>query len=94
MAREPGPPGTRRPDVVATAVGAFPELVVPGKTGEIVPTGDATAMAAAVRSYLDDPDRLVQHGQAARRHVLENFRLTQEADRLLAIYRELLETET
>src|SRR5256885_1356141 len=35
--------------VVATTVGAFPELVVDGVPGTLVPPGDTTAMVAAVR---------------------------------------------
>ena len=40
--------------VVATPVGAVPELVQDGVNGRLVPVGDATALAAAMRDLLDD----------------------------------------
>jgi glycosyltransferase involved in cell wall biosynthesis len=43
--------GARRP-VVAAAVGGLAEAVVPGITGELFPAGDASALAAAVRTAL------------------------------------------
>ena len=76
--------------VVATDVGAFSELVVPGRTGEIIAADDVGAMSAAIRGYLEGAPGTRDHGQAARQHVLDRFRLTQEAERLIAIYRELL----
>jgi len=37
--------------VVATTVGGIPEVVLEGKTGYLVPPGDADALASAVRDY-------------------------------------------
>eukprot|EP01035_Chromulina_nebulosa_P031297 gene31297-41705_t len=54
--------------VVATTVGAFPELVVEGETGSLVPPGDVDAMVAAVGTLLDDPDRRSRMAAAARAH--------------------------
>ncbi|MCB1342338.1 MAG: glycosyltransferase family 4 protein [Pseudooceanicola sp.] len=75
--------------VVATDVGAFPELV-PDDAGRIVAAGDVAAMAAAVAAYLDSEALRGQQGAAARAHVLAHFRLEQEAGRLVEIYREML----
>lgn len=75
--------------VVATSVGAFPELVVPDATGAIIPPGDVEAMAREVGRLLDDPMRLAQFGVNARRHVTENFSLTAEAEAINAVYRNL-----
>jgi len=72
--------------VVATSVGAFPELVVPGETGEIIPPGDVGAMAVAVGGLLEDPGRLARMGEAARRHVGERFSLEAEAEAINAVY--------
>ena len=41
--------------VVATAVGGIPHLLRDGQTGLLVPDGDATAMAEAVRRLLSEP---------------------------------------
>ncbi len=77
--------------VVATTVGAFPELLAPGETGMLVPPGDAAAMAAAITAYLDDPQRRAREGAAGRARVERHFRLEQEADALIGVYRALLD---
>jgi glycosyltransferase involved in cell wall biosynthesis len=53
--------------VVATAVNAMSDLVVPGRTGLLVPPERPAVMAAAIRYLLDRPaeaDRLAQAAQA------------------------------
>ena len=40
--------------VVATAVGGIPEQIEDGKTGFLVPAGDAVAMAARIEQVLKD----------------------------------------
>mgnify|MGYP002266956844 CR=1 FL=1 len=76
--------------VVATRVGAFEELVAEGETGTLVDPGDIDAMTVAVDAALSDPGRLAQWSTAARDRVLAQFKLQQEADALIAIYRWLL----
>lgn len=76
--------------VVATRVGAFDELVDPGVTGLLVEPGDPQALAAAARQVLADPAELDAMRGAARRHVEARFRIEQEAEALIAIYRRLL----
>ena len=52
--------------VVATRVGAFPETVVDGKSGLLVPPSDPGALAGAIRALLDlDDDALSQMGECA-----------------------------
>ncbi|MFB7240782.1 glycosyltransferase family 4 protein [Streptomyces sp. NPDC056269] len=50
--------------LVATAVGGVPELV--GDAAELVPYGDAEALAAAVRGLLDDVERRMDLAAAGR----------------------------
>jgi glycosyltransferase involved in cell wall biosynthesis len=54
--------------VVATRVGGLPEVVEDGRTGYLVPPGDAGALAAAIRRYFDeaDPARFRQAIEAQR----------------------------
>lgn len=75
--------------VVATRVGAFEEIVTPG-TGTLVPPDDIPALAAAIAPFLDVPEERAAAGQAARAHVLADFRIEGEAERLVALYRGLL----
>ncbi|MEO1594049.1 MAG: TIGR03088 family PEP-CTERM/XrtA system glycosyltransferase [Pseudomonadota bacterium] len=61
--------------VVATDVGGNCELIDPGVTGELVPCDDSPALGDAIAGYLDDPDRRLRHGTAARERVLRRFSL-------------------
>jgi glycosyltransferase involved in cell wall biosynthesis len=59
--------------MVATAVDGTPEVIVNGRTGITVPSGDPAALAAAISSLLRSPalrQRLAEQGRA---HVLERF---------------------
>ena len=61
--------------VVATAVGGHIDSVVHGVTGLHVPPRDPDALAAALRTLLDDPERRAELGRAGRRraHRLYDF---------------------
>jgi len=75
--------------VVATTVGAFPEIIVPGVTGALVPPGNADAMAAEVGRLLDDEASRRAQGAAGREHVQRHFTLEAEAEAISAVYRGL-----
>jgi mannosyltransferase len=77
--------------VVATTVGAFPELVEDGVTGALVPPGEVGAMADAAGRYLAEPALLLEASAAARAHVLDRFRIEAEARAVVAVYRALLD---
>ncbi len=79
--------------VIATTVGAFDELVVEGKTGRLIPPGDAEQMRAAVDATLASPATLQQWSTAARHHVAAGFRIEDEAAALNTLYRELLDNQ-
>lgn len=68
--------------VVASEVGAIPELL--GTSGEVVPPGDAEALAAALRR-LSDPERRLEMGEAARERVHENYDNALQTPRILAL---------
>ncbi|WP_353654208.1 glycosyltransferase family 4 protein [Agrobacterium sp. Ap1] len=73
--------------VVATDVGAFPELIVTGndETGTIV-LADLEAMTAASADFMDDDARRQKAGTRALQHVTTNFRIEHEIRRLGAVY--------
>ena len=77
--------------VVASAVGAIPEMV--GETGEVVAPGDAEALAAALRR-LREPERRRQLGQAAQSRVGERYDNALQTPRILALARSLAEERT
>src|SRR6202012_2526444 len=58
---------------IATRVGGVPELIDDGQTGLLFPVGDVEAMAAAAIALLNDPARLQQLSQAARKAAVDRF---------------------
>ncbi|NUZ05144.1 TIGR03088 family PEP-CTERM/XrtA system glycosyltransferase [Schlegelella sp. ID0723] len=71
--------------VVATAVGANPELVEDGVTGVVVPAADPGALAAAITALAVDPARTATLGRAARAAAEARFAL----EAMTASYRTL-----
>lgn len=52
--------------VIATNVGALPEMIENGKTGIIVPPKDVNALADAIITVLDDPNTLVEMSECIK----------------------------
>jgi glycosyltransferase involved in cell wall biosynthesis len=75
---------------VAAEVGGVNEVVLDGRTGFLVPPGDAEAAAARVSDLLGHPDLRRQLGEAARTHVLARFDAERAAAAHAALYREVL----
>lgn len=75
--------------VIATDVGAFPELLVTGdqETGVIIAGGSVDAMTEAAASFMDNESRRQAAAAHSRAHALENFSIEGEAKRLGNIYR-------
>jgi glycosyltransferase involved in cell wall biosynthesis len=59
--------------VVATAVNAVPEVVVPGRTGLLVPAGAPALMGRALAYLLDHPAEGSRMALAARSHIGDRF---------------------
>jgi mannosyltransferase len=76
--------------VIATRVGAFEDLVVPGVTGALVDPGDIPALAQATTALLDAPQIRAAQSVAARARVEQGFRIEDEAAALIRVYRALL----
>jgi len=74
--------------LVATAVGGIPELV--GDAAELVPAGDAEALAEAVTAVLTDPAEIARLGTAGPRQAATWPDEAATAAELVALYRELI----
>lgn len=61
--------------VLATAVGGNVELVEEGRTGSLLPAGDAEAMAQALLAWWRDPAQARRLGQAGRAEVEARYSL-------------------
>ena len=75
--------------VVASDIGAIPELVEHERTGLLVPPGEAAALAAGVRRALDDA-AAARWGEAGRARVLAAGDPARHVELLTAVYREAL----
>lgn len=76
--------------VVATRVGGLPDLIDDGRTGCLVPSEDAPALAAAILRVLGDPDGARRMGEAAQELVRERYRAERLVRDLEGFYVELL----
>lgn len=79
--------------VVAADVGAFSELVVPGKAGDVVAREDNIALKSAIRSRIADRVLVAAEGRESRCRVEAEFVLQREAASLTAIYRCQMDVE-
>ena len=75
--------------VVSTTGGALPEVV--GKAGVLVPPGDSRALAGAIVSLLDDPERRRLLGEEGYRRVHEQFTWKRAAEKMVEVYREAMD---
>jgi len=71
---------------IAGDVGAYPELIMEGKTGAVVPTGDLEAFKNAIELYLADPSLVRTHGANALAHTRETFAIANEVQALSNVY--------
>ena len=76
--------------VVASNVGGLPELVEDGRTGLLVPSADAGALAAALRILVSDARRRREMGMAGWRRAQEYFSIDRMVAQTAAIYDSLL----
>jgi glycosyltransferase involved in cell wall biosynthesis len=75
--------------VVASDAGGLPEVVEDGVTGLVVPRGDVPALASAIGSLLEDPERRRRMGIAGRRRAVEYFDWDRTAEQIEQVYRDI-----
>lgn len=73
--------------VVTTDLGGLPELVEPGRDGEVVGADDPAALASALQGLLADPARAFAIGRAARGKAERRFAPERHLQRLQELYR-------
>ena len=76
--------------VVATDVGGNSELVKNGKTGHLVPPGDAAALAAAIRQVLADRAHSHEMARTAQENVTMNYSLENMVEKTIALYERIV----
>lgn len=73
--------------VVATRIAGIPELVEDGTTGRLAPPGNATALADAISTLIENPEAARRLGLEGRARVAAGFDSHQEASRLAQLFR-------
>ena len=76
--------------VVATRVGAFEDLVVPGETGFLVPPENVAELTEATDKLMSDAALRDAMANASRTKVVDQHQIAHEADAITKIYRQLL----
>jgi len=76
--------------VIATPVGAHPEVIEPEVSGMLVPPGDVEALAGALARVIDDDGLRRRLGEGARRRYLAKFDVRAYAKRLSQLHLSLL----
>jgi glycosyltransferase involved in cell wall biosynthesis len=78
--------------VICTDVGGNAELVLPGKTGELVACNSVEGFGTAIASLLDDPARAASYGREGRLRTSELFTASAMIGHHTSLYRELAES--
>jgi phosphatidyl-myo-inositol dimannoside synthase len=78
--------------VIGGAHGGAPEVIDDGKTGYLVPHGDAVQLAAAIATLLADPALEQEMGRRGKQRVENEFRFSVFAKSFRKILRELCES--
>ena len=76
--------------IVATAVGGVAEYVASGRGGDLVPRGDAIAMAGVLGDWMSSVERRRAAGAFNHQRVVQEFSWRASASRLLDVYRAIL----
>ncbi len=76
--------------VLGFSVGGIPEMVIDGKTGILVNSGDINALSEAVIKVLNTPTLLDEMSYNSRQLTEENFNLPIQAQRYQEVYKQQL----
>lgn len=82
---------TAKIPVIATRVGAIPDVVEDGVTGILVPPKDPQSIAEAMITILSDNQFASRIAQSGFERVRDNFSSIKMAGKYLSIYKELIE---
>jgi glycosyltransferase involved in cell wall biosynthesis len=79
--------------VIATRVGAVPELIADGETGYLCAPGDVNGLSEAILTVLGDRRRALQMGEAGYARVANGFSSDDMARSYLRVYEKALASE-
>ena len=76
--------------VVCTNHNGFPESIMPGESGFLVPEREVDAIVHQVSELIKNPQRWAEIGQKGRRFVEREFDLNKRTDALVEVYQKLI----
>lgn len=76
--------------IVAADTGGIPQMIVPEKTGILVPVKDASALREGIACLLREEDLCKRFGEAARKKAETEFGIEENMRTLLGIYEKVL----
>jgi colanic acid/amylovoran biosynthesis glycosyltransferase len=79
--------------VVSTYHTGIPELVSDGESGMLVAEGDADAIADRLNYLLSHREVWLEMGDKGRKHIEKYYNLDKQNDRIVEIYRSLLDPQ-
>src|SRR5580704_12233977 len=77
--------------VIGFPAGDMPDMVRPGDTGLLVPSGDSMALREGIRAMLSNPDRLAEMRIKCRQVAVGDYSLEIFARRYVSLYETILE---
>jgi glycosyltransferase involved in cell wall biosynthesis len=77
--------------VITTDVGGIPEVVTDGQEGFLIKPGDIKALADRMTLLAKDKKLRQRMGRAGRRRVEENYSMNVMVERIMKVYREILD---
>lgn len=76
--------------VIATKVGGMVKQIKDGETGYLIPLNNVDALVNKLEFFVQNPGKISQMGNKARRFVCENFSWEKTGERMENIYRSLV----
>ena len=76
--------------VVAAVAGGIPEMILPGKTGRLVPNRNPEALAAAIIEALKHPKDSARMAVAGKKLVEQTFTASRMVEGTLEVYLKLI----
>lgn len=76
--------------VIGAAAGGTLELIDDMETGFLYPYGDCAALAMCMKRFIDAPELVEELGTRAYQKMKDRFTAKENADKVMAVYREIL----
>jgi glycosyltransferase involved in cell wall biosynthesis len=76
--------------LIAFDIGPMSELVIPGKTGYLVPETDSASLSEGITRFLDEMDLQARMGEYCRQEALQKYDLKKQTDQYLVLYESIL----